>query len=199
MIHTFALKTLPSPETNDHQVRVIVDGEDWLGPSSLGLDPHEFFRQSTFTLKTNGSLIVGRCDCGVLGCCDTTVDVLLSDASVIWMDASGLNLTFDRKSYEAEIDRATTDTGWEDVKRTVERLAGDILVGHELNGFQFQWASARIKTQSLTLSYVMRDQQNLIELPWDGDSIQIAMETVRQFRESRTNNPMNPSDGSGVS
>gem|GEM_PF-2856948 len=135
----------------------------------------------------------------MLGCCDTTVDVLLSDAFVIWLDATGLNLTFDRKSYEAEIDRVTEDTGWEDVKRTVERLAGDILAGHELDGFQFQSASARIKPQSLTLSYVMRDQQNLFELPWDGDSIQIAMETVRQFRESRTNNPMNPSGGSGVS
>ncbi len=185
MIHILSLKTLPSPETNDHQVRFIVDGEDWPGASSLGLDPREFFRQSA--LKTNGSLTVGRCDCGVIGCCDTTVDVIRTDVSVAWTDPTGLNLTFDRDAYDAEIDRAMTDTEWEDVNRTVERLAGEILVAHDLNGFHFQWASARIKSGILTLSYVMRDQQKLIELPWHGNSIATALEIVRQFRESRTN------------
>jgi hypothetical protein len=82
-------------------------------------------------LKTNGPLIVGRCDCGVVGCCDSTVDVIRSDTSVAWTDATGLHLTFDRDAYDAEIDRAMTDTEWEDVNRTVERLVGDILVAHE--------------------------------------------------------------------
>jgi len=185
MIHLLVLKTLPSPETNDHQVRIIIDGDDWLDASSLGLDPREFFQQSA--LKTNGSLTVGRCDCGVIGCCDTIVDVIRTDSSIAWTDPTGLKLTFDRNAYDAEIDRAMTDTEWEDVNRTVERLAGEILVGHDLDGFHFQWASARIKTETLTMSYVMRDQQKLIEIPWDGNSIATALETVRRFRQSRTN------------
>ncbi len=34
-----------SGKTNDHQTRIIIDGEDYLGCRLLGIDPPKFFEQ----------------------------------------------------------------------------------------------------------------------------------------------------------
>lgn len=197
MIHTIAFRALPCFQSNDHQVRILIDGDDWLDASTLGLDPPEFFSQ--LALRSTGELIVGRCDCGVLGCGDTTVDVSRELGCVKWTNASGLDLSFDENEYDRAISVASTDFSWEDCKRESERLAGQTLSGFELDGYRFQWASTRIKPNTLTLSFLKRDQQKLVDLRWDGVSSQNAVEISQQFRDSRTNNAMHPSRGSSDS
>ena len=197
MLNSIALKITPSLETNDHQVRVWIDGEDWLDDNSLGLDPPEFFRQSS--LRSSGPLTVGRCKCGVLGCGDTTVEIQRTSKMVTWSNANGMDLAFDLQSYDSEIRRANEDHSWENVYRTAERLANDELSGLELDGFRFQWASTRIKPETLSISFLRLDQQRLIEIAWDGISSENARMHARRFREMRTNNPMDRSGGSAVS
>ncbi len=197
MLNSIALKITPSLETNDHQVRVWVDGEDLLDDNSLGLDPPEFFRQ--VSLRTTGLLIVGRCECGVIGCDDTTVEVQRTSKMVSWSNTNGLNLAFDLQTYDSEIRRANQDHSWENVYRTAERLANDELSGLELDGFQFQWASTRIKPETLSMSFLRLDQQRLIEIAWDGISPENARMHARSFREIQTNNPIDRSGGSAVS
>ncbi len=185
MLNSIALKITPSLETNDHQVRVWIDGEDWLDGNSLGLDPPEFFRQSS--LCSTGPLMVDRCECGVLRCGDTTVEVQRTSKMVTWSNANGLALAFDLQSYDSEIRRANEDHSWENVYRTAERLANDVLSGLELDGFRFQWASTRIKPETLSMSFLRLDQQRIIEIAWDGISAENARMHAQRFREMRTN------------
>jgi len=186
----------PSLETNDHQVRIWIDGVDWLDDTSLGLDPAEFFRQSA--LRSTGPLIVGRCECGVIGCDDTTVEVQRTSKLVTWSNANGLDLAFDLQSYDSEIQRANEDHSWENVNRTAERFANDELIGLEIDGFRFQWASTRIKPETLSMSFLRLDQQRLIEIAWDGISSENARMQARRFREMRTNNPIDRSGKSAA-
>ena len=194
MIHTIAFRILPCFQSNDHQVRILIDGDDWLDASPLGLDPPEFFSQPA--LRSSGELIVGRCDCGVLGCGDTTVDVSRELGLVKWTNANGLDLAFSEIEFDLAISFASNDFTWEDCNRESERLAGQILSGLEFDGYRFQWASTRIKKNTLTLSFTRRDQQQLIDLPWDGASSKNAVEVSQRFRNSRTNQAMHPSRGS---
>lgn len=60
---------LPNPETNDSEVRILIDDNDFLGNDYLGLDPPVFFDQQTFFQA--GELMIGRCTCGCEGCFNT--------------------------------------------------------------------------------------------------------------------------------
>jgi hypothetical protein len=55
-VHNLSLVARECPETNDHQLRPFVDGDDWLGADQLGLDPPKFFRQPA--LRSAGELVV---------------------------------------------------------------------------------------------------------------------------------------------
>jgi len=197
MLHSIALMITPSLETNDHQVRVWIDGVAWLDDTSLGLDPAKFFRQSA--LRSTGPLIVGSCECGVIGCGDTTVEVQRTSKLVTWSNANGLDLAFDLQSYDSKIQRANEDHSWENVNRTAERFANDELIGLEIDGFRFQWASTRIKPETLSMSFLRLHQQRLIEIAWDGISSENARMQARRFREMRSNNPIDRSGKSAAS
>ncbi len=154
----------PSPETNDHEVRVYIDGRDVLGNDYLGVDPPEFFAQ--FSNPASNRMLIGRCTCGVVGCCDEVVLVERNANDVTWRGRE--NHCFVRAHYEEAIESVSNDYSWEDKFRRAERLANDVLRGCEIkNGFLFQWTSARITSRVIKASFGKADQQKMYEFAWD--------------------------------
>jgi hypothetical protein len=45
MVNKLSFKILPSPSTNDHELRILIDDQDFLGKDYLGIDPPSFFSQ----------------------------------------------------------------------------------------------------------------------------------------------------------
>lgn len=166
-IHNLALIACDSPETNDHQLRPYVDGDDWLAGDQLGLDPPKFLRQPA--LRAEGELIVGRCACGVIGCDDRTVIVERSSHVVIWRSESGRDLRFLQTDYDTEVERAANDFTWEPAGRTAERLVDNALLGKVTSdGYAFRWSSTRIRPDTLTLCFEQQGDQRLVHLAWNG-------------------------------
>jgi hypothetical protein len=160
---TFEIR--PSPETNDHEVRVLVDGRDVLDEDHMGIDPRTFFAQ--FSNPNADRLLIGRCQCGAVGCSDYFVSVERDASEVRWRALE--DLWFERAQYEETIRVASNDFSWEDQNRRAERLSEEILRGcHTEDGFTFQWASARIAPMVIKLSFVKDNQQKLLEFGWDG-------------------------------
>ena len=124
-MNSLAFQFGDSPDSNDHEVRPLVDGVDILklnGADSLGIDPPEFFRQSA--LLQGGRLLIGRCSCGVMGCDDVYASVVKADGSVTWELSGNLKYKFDPSNYSATIGAAATSTDWESIERTAERIVG---------------------------------------------------------------------------
>lgn len=165
-MNRLSFNILPSVETNDHELRILIDNEDILGKDYLGLDPPAFFGQDNF--NQNGELMIGRCTCGVEGCSDYPVRVIVNDKTISWTDNSGLNLVFEKEMYDHTITAAKNDHSWEDIKRTAERLVENILKHSQTSDhYKFNWASARIKEKQITLSYSKHDNQKLFDINWD--------------------------------
>jgi len=178
-MNKLSFKILPSPETNDHEVRILIDNEDILGSDYLGIDPSIFFNQDN--LDKNGELMIGRCCCGVDECCDYPIIVTITE-NVTWTDKYGLNLSFDKEEYLNLINRSRTDYSWEDIKRRVERLTSDVLKHSKTkNNYQFKWASARINDKQITLCYSNNDDQLLFNLFWDGHSEKNVIQNAELF------------------
>jgi hypothetical protein len=174
---TFEIK--PSPETNDHEVLVLVDGKTVLGEGLMGVDPPEFFAQ--FAKPNAGQLLVGRCECGVVGCGDYLVEVETATDSVIWRGEK--ELRFERSSYENTVRQASSEFSWEDQKRRGERLAKKILNGCRTeDGFAFQWASARIAPKTMRLSFLKAGQQKMLEFGWDEATDESVIQGARRLR-----------------
>jgi len=166
-MNKISFQILPSPETNDHEIRILIDNEDLLGSDYLGIDPAVFF--AVEEPDTAGELIIGRCTCGCEGCCDFPIIVTINESTIGWTNSNGLNLLFDKIDYVREFHVAKKDHSWEDIKRRVERLVTNILKNSLVNdNYSFTWASARIKDKNITLSYSKNGTQKLFELDWDG-------------------------------
>jgi|CXWL01.1.fsa_nt_gi hypothetical protein len=175
---TFEIR--PSPETNDHELLVLVDGKTVLSEDYMGVDPPEFFAQ--FSKADAGQLLIGRCRCGVVGCGDYHVAVETAPDSVTWRERK--EFRFDRGEYEGAVLNASRDFSWEDQKRRAERLAGEILNGCQTDdGAAFQWASARIAPMLMKLSFLKRDEQKLLEFGWDGATDESVVQGARRFRK----------------
>jgi hypothetical protein len=179
-MNKISFKILPSPETNDHEIRILIDNEDFLGDDFLGLDPPSFFSQDNF--DKNGALMVGRCTCGVEGCCDYPVTVVVNKDTILWTNNNGLNLSFDKQEYVRSINAAKNDYSWEDIKRKVERLTMNVLKNSRTkDNYIFNWASARINDRQITLSYSKNGDQKLFDIAWDGHSEANIEENAKQF------------------
>lgn len=177
-ILTFDIK--PSYESNDHQIRIIIDGNDWLGEDFLGLDPPEFFHQKT--LFENGELLIGRCNCGCVGCCDVLVNVNFFDDEVIWITDRNNKLYFDKKGYLKSIKEISIDFSWEDLDRKVERLVSKIFDQKTIESkYSFDWASTRIEPNIIKLSFSNKEEQKLYQFSWDGKTVDNAIENARLF------------------
>lgn len=172
---TFEIKA--SPETNDHEVVVLVDDKPMLDDDHMGVDPPAFFAQ--FSKSDVGQLVIGRCRCGVVGCGDYTVTVETFPDSVSWRGNE--EIRFDRSQYEAAVRNASVDFSWEDVNRRAERRVSEILKGcRTVGGFVFQWASARIAPMSI--SFLRGDEQMILEFGWDGATDDSAIQGAERFR-----------------
>lgn len=182
-MNTIELKSVPSPTSNDHQTRVFVDGEDWLGDDFLGLDPPDFFKQKELVI--GGKVLVGRCDCGCLGCCDHEVYVKLKDDVVIWKSEYGYILAFDKAAYLEEIETKALDYSWEDQGRTAERILQGIFEGSVIeNGYCFDWVSTRCSKNKITLSFSNNGVQSLKEFDWDISDLEMLRKTALQTKQS---------------
>ncbi len=174
-MNEIAFTIRPSEETNDHEVRIIVDGRDiieQIDREMLGIDPPEFFEYST--LLGSGELTIARCGCGVIGCGDATVNVMRDKTTVTWdhfnPQTGGVDsLTFSRSQYDSAVADAMNNHDWETTERTAERLIGDIDFSHlQEHGLAFSWASGRIDAQSISISLNLNSQyQVLVHLPWN--------------------------------
>lgn len=170
-----------SQESNDHEVRPLISGADLLdsiGAGDLGLDPPEFFKQSG--LLKGGEILIGRCSCGVIGCGDQQAMVEITGDEFIWLLAGGRRIEFDRTQYETALAQNASDTAWESLERTAERLVGSLdFSGRAERGYVFQWASARIKKGQITLSFIHgRGHQVTIDIGWDHKSPEDARNRV---------------------
>jgi len=181
--NTLSFVYRPSPESNDHQILVVIDGRERIGDRSLGLDPPEFLAQAA--LSTQGRLVIGRCSCGCVGCDDVEVDVRREDGVVTWIESASCRLRFDADVYDRVIAAARAERSWEDANRTAERLVDEVLEGMTINGeITFNWASARIEKGVITLSFT-GPKQKMLKFRWDGVSPESAVGGARKFRATR--------------
>ncbi len=174
------------PVTDDltHEVRLIVDGSDWIGSNRLGMDPPEL--RSQFISNFPSTLSVGRCECGVVGCDDLIVDQARTETSVKWMCHGRKSLNFDRDAFDELIETLLHDHSWEPIERTVERLLDDLFNTRKTDdGYTFHWSSARIKPNLVTISVLRDDHQKLLEFSWDGVTIESALKRGRLFLRER--------------
>ena len=163
-----------------HYPAIQVDGVDWLGDEYLGLDPPQFFAQPSLT--SGGELLVGRCECGCEGCDDVRVEMVRDDHEVVWTNARGLRLHFNRQEYDRLVASAREDFSWEDTKRTAERLVLGLFTGISIDdGYRFQWASARVRDGIMTLSFIKNGAQKLFDVGWDGRSPEDALTSAKRF------------------
>jgi len=183
---TFAF--FPSESSNDHQARVIVDGRDiieCIDKEMLGIDPVEFFGQSS--LRSSGELLVGRCSCGCVGCCDARVDTFWTDKHVTWRSQYPWmkEIVFDRSSFESSIEIASKDTSWENLERRVERMISRLdFDAFTRRGIIFDWASARFDKETIRLSFHQGREQEMFSVPWDHTNEALALSAVKGFIES---------------
>ena len=184
MCNFISFKILPTIESNDHEVRILIDGNDLLGDDYLGLDPPAFFMQKN--LFKTGELMIGRCTCGCEGCSDYPITVYIDVDFINWTDNNGLNLQFEKADYEKSITEAKNNYSWEDVNRRVERFVTELLKNTQTKeSYTFDWASARIKEDAITLSYSKNGDQKLFELPWDSEVIETGITNAKYFLESK--------------
>ncbi|QTV05030.1 hypothetical protein [Faecalibacter bovis] len=179
-MNKLSFNILPSPESNDHEIRILIDDKDFLGNDYLGLDPPSFFSQDN--LDKDGEIMIGRCTCGVEGCGDFQLTVVIKQDNVLWTNNNGLNLIFEKQYYNHSIETAKNDYSWEDINRKVERLTTNILKNSQTkDSYIFNWASARINERQITLSYNKNGNQKLFNIVWDGQSENKVEENAKQF------------------
>jgi hypothetical protein len=179
---TIAVKA-PS-ETNELQARLSIDGKDWLGPGVAGLDP--VMLEAELLGKGVGSLIVGRCWCGIIGCNDVKVEVTRNKAYVHWSGSDATSLVFIAAQYDAEIARFAQDKSWETLERKAIREIEHLFRGTSIRrGFEFQWASMSRQEGMVHLLFRKGDRHKTLKFRWDGASLADAINQAKLFRAER--------------
>jgi hypothetical protein len=178
-MNSLSFQISPSPDSNDHQIRPIIDGTDWLGEEYLGLDPPMFFQEKA--LYQNGELSVGRCTCGCLGCGDYWVITSFTDTQVRWKIFPETELIFEKQNYLETVKIYSEDFSWEDLNRRVERLVSKIFAHQTIqNKYLFDWASARIEPNTVKLSFSnSKEGQKLFQFYWNGKSENDALKNAQ--------------------
>lgn len=181
---SLSYQILANPDDNTHEVRLIVDGADWIGEGHLGLDPPDLVKQLT---EGNPShTILGRCVCGVLGCGDLVVDLRRTSESVEWSCAGRKPVVFEAEHFDNQIRMLTEDHSWEPVGRTVERCLDQIFSGKATDdGYVFDWSSTRIRPDIVTISVTKYQHQKLLEFSWDGETVTSALTRGELFLRER--------------
>jgi hypothetical protein len=182
MNNRLRLRVAPSPASNDHEVRIEIDGIDWLGSEYLGLDPPHM--SSQLLDQTLDKLIVGRCRCGEVGCSSALVKLHRNENVIEWTeDVRGQKIRFDTTTYDEEVARFLSDYSWEDVGRRVERLVGELFAGAVTDtGLRFNWASTRIASRIVHLYFSKEGKQRIFEFDWDTETAESALHRARTFQ-----------------
>src|SRR6266851_2773078 len=84
------IQVQPSPETNDHEVQLLVDGKslvDCFSSGLIGFDPDDLLTDPCPLRAENSSrpVIIGRCSCGIVGCGSVEVEIRRDHDHVMWM------------------------------------------------------------------------------------------------------------------
>jgi len=177
----------PSFESHDFQIRIIIDEID-VFPELLGLDPSDFFKQELD--KANNTIIVARCECGVIGCFDTTSTIEFPNTTTIkWKVSNSKEYVFLTKDYIQTIEETINDKTWETFERRTERLIGSQLIQYSyLNDYKLDWVSLREKNNQIKISYSKQNpkgytEQEFIKIKWDGIDPEIAVQKVMKLRD----------------
>lgn len=127
----------------------------------------EFFAQKP--LLGSGTLLIGRCTCGVVGCGDVSASVSRTNSEVEWVTSQTQErFVFELRAYEQSIETGASETSWETIERTAERLVSAIDYSQCLDlGLSFEWASARWGKEKMTLSFLKGNKQKLFDVPWN--------------------------------
>lgn len=183
-MNTISFEITPSRDTNDDEVRIIIDGSYWFADGSMGMDPPALFAE--LQKKPVGQLMIGRCGCGVVGCGDVFVQLSRDKRQVIWETENKKIFKFDNENYNSAVERLLADNSWESTDRRVERLVSELMERTETeDGFSFQWASTRIQDNVVHLSYGNGPHQRLLEFSWNGKTEESALRRARQFKRER--------------
>lgn len=184
-LHTLQIAVLPSPETNDHQVRFLIDDDDVISRNwgaMLGLDPDDILIEPCplRAHTVSKTIILARCSCGVVGCDHRTIEIVRTVDHVAWQFEPSATVPtqqsfhFHPTTYNFEIERALHDTTWETPDRTAARLLVTAAPHGKLaeSGLTYEWASGRIRNETLTLSLklVPGPYQILVHIPWKHES-----------------------------
>jgi len=189
-LSTLKLEIVPSPETNDHEVKIWADETELLSlASAMGLDPDDLFHQPQ-TLATSGVALVGRCDCGCLGCGDINARIEHHDSTVTWSVDGAPQIHFARDAYLRELERARADTTWETPERTAARLVRAALPSFQLQlterGLSFDWASGRGDAAHFVVSLRSAKGQVMVRIANDGDPPRRLAERMLEMLRSGT-------------
>jgi len=169
-LNELSYKIEPSEFSNDHEVRLLVDGDDVLGPDQLGLDPIDFL--AFVRPDMAGRVLVGRCDCGCIGCSDIFAEVQLADHHAIWQ-LSGRTYHFEVASYKSTLTDIASDHSWEDIGRRVERILTERIRVDDrwvTEDTHFDWVSTRCSRHQLTYSFTIAGQQVTFVTGWDAQT-----------------------------
>lgn len=180
-----SFQVVPSPATNDHEVKIFIDGRDFIPqhwPDMMGMDPDDILSYRELSPRTEPhEATVVRCGCGVVGCGSAWVRISPEGDQVIWDNWQGdkgeppaETLVFDRNQYMRALKDAVEDHSWETPDRTAARILAS-LVDHDAlttNSLKYQWASGRIRDDALTISLKGPEgcHQILVHVPWNRQS-----------------------------
>ncbi|MCD9149884.1 hypothetical protein [Pseudophaeobacter flagellatus] len=174
-MNTLTYKVKPSESSNDHEVRLLVDGADVLGDAYLGLDPVDFRR--SVGPETSDSVLVGRCQCGCVGCDDVAAQVTFGDHEVTWL-LLGKTYRFAIDAYKSILEGFASDHTWEDIGRRVERILTERVRSDArwvAKNTRFDWVSTRCSQRQLTYSFTIDGQQITFSTGWDGQTEESAI------------------------
>ncbi|MBI5501084.1 MAG: hypothetical protein HY907_12635 [Deltaproteobacteria bacterium] len=190
-LETLSILVRPSPETNDHEVVLRSEEGDLIsrfGDGMIGLDPDDILVEPCPLLPAAEArtVIVGRCDCGYVGCGSVEVTVSTDGRVVAWTSKERpAGVRFDAVQYTAEVRRALAEHGWETPDRTVARLISSSIDRDHLahSGLEFAWASGRVHPSTMTIALRTKDgcYQVLGSVPWHGESPEAIAETCRRL------------------
>ena len=189
---------VPSPDTNDHEVQIFLDGEDFIRrhwPNMMGMDPDDLLsNRHLLPQDESHRATVVRCGCGEVGCGSASVRISVQDDRVIWDEWQGdtgepaaETLIFDRNLYLKAVTDAIEDHRWETADRTAARILASI-IDHSIlaeNNLDYQWASGRIRDATLTISLRGPEgcHQILVHIDWKEQSPEeIAREAARLLK-----------------
>jgi hypothetical protein len=191
---TLHIEVVPSPSTNDHEVRLLDPADSLIArfdDSMMGLDPVEILIAPSTLHATDVEHIatVGRCACGVTECGSVEVRIRREGEHVFWQATRSATIVrFLASAYDAELTRALNDFSWETPERTTARLVRASL-DHALlqrSGLTFSWASGRSRKDHFTIALMLEPgpYQLIVCVPWNGESPEALSRTCLELLHS---------------